>query len=67
VRTIDPVNYQAPPAKVAIDRPPTHAFTDTGRKWTLERKADRLLKRTGVTRDAMLTRKDLSDWPRREK
>jgi len=40
-------------------------FIDTGKQWTLERKADRLLKRTGVKGDAMLTRKDLSERPQR--
>ena len=65
VRSIDPANYQPPPAKVAVARPPTKKFVDTGKQWTLERKADRLLKRTGVKGDAMLTRKDLSERPQR--
>jgi hypothetical protein len=64
VRVVDPADYQLPAEKVVVERPPTKAFVETGRKWALEREADRVLKRTGVKRDAMLTRKDLSDRPR---
>jgi hypothetical protein len=64
VRVIDPASYQPPPMKAGTKRPPTKQFTDTSRMWTLERKADQLLQRTGVKSDAMLTRKDLSERPR---
>lgn len=57
VRLIDPANYRPPPAKAAIARPPSKQFIDTGSKWALEREADRLLKRTGRRRDAMLTQR----------
>jgi hypothetical protein len=59
VRKIDPATYQLPETKISIARPPTSEFVDKGVRWALERKADRLLKRTGSRGDAMLTRKDL--------
>jgi hypothetical protein len=64
VRSVDPASIDLPTAKVVVERPQTKEFKDTGKQLALERKADRLLQRTGKKSDAMLTRKDLSDQPR---